>query len=79
VAELHEVGEAQARQVVAERPGGSRKVRKLRVGGREDQDVGRLLAEVDRLRTVGDHAGLGLQEMHGALPSLVPVSRCLNR
>jgi hypothetical protein len=50
VAELHEVGEAQARQVVAERPGSSRKVRKLRVGGREDQDVGRLLAEVDRLR-----------------------------
>ena len=64
VGELQEVGETEARKVVAEARARGGEARELGIGGRQHDDVARRLAEVDGFRSVGDDARLGRQKMH---------------
>src|SRR4051812_2307935 len=64
VLELQQVGEAQAGLRLGQARIGRREAGKLGVRGRKDDDLARGLAEIDRLRAVGDDAGLCGEEMH---------------
>ena len=64
VGELHEVGEAQRGEGVAEARPRVREARELGVRGGEEHDVPRSLAEIDRLRLVERRARLRLQQVH---------------
>jgi len=66
VAEPHEVGEPQARPAGARREAALRRreAGDLAVRRRQDDDVARALAEIDRGAAVGDGSGLGGEEVH---------------
>ena len=72
VAEIHEVGEAEARRAGAEGGVGARQAGQFRIGGGSENDVARALAEIDRLAAIGDAARLCRQQMHAPAPQRPP-------
>ena len=75
VGELHEVREAEGREVVAEAGSRAREARELGVRGGEEDDVARGLAEVDRLRLVDRRSRLRAQQVHRRSRPAPPVPR----
>ena len=67
VAELHQIGEAQHRDVAIEPGSRLGEAGELGVGGGEDHDVAGSLAEIDRLRAIGDRPRCGGKQMHVSL------------
>ena len=67
MAELQEIGEAQARGTVRPSRLGGGEAGQLGVGGRQKHDVARRLAEVDRLSGILRRRRLRLEQMHGSL------------
>ena len=70
VGELHEVREAERREVVAEAGPRPREARELGVRGGEEDDVAPGLAQVDRLRLVDRRTRLRAQQVHRCVRSL---------
>ena len=68
VAEIHEVGEAEARRAGAEGGVGARQAGQLRIGGGSENDIARTLAEIDRL-AISDTAWLRRQKVHFRSPT----------
>ena len=62
--ELHEVGEAQRGEAVAEARPRTGEAGQLGVRGGEEDDVAGGLPEIDRLGLVDRRAGPGLEEVH---------------
>ena len=64
MAEIHQIGEAQAGSGIAERGVGARQASKFSVGGGSENDIARTLTEIDRLIAIGNAARLRRQQMH---------------
>ena len=63
-----EVRQPQRRGSRAQPSGGTGQAGDLRIGRRQHDDVGRRLAEIDRLAAIVDRAFLGKEKMHEAAP-----------
>ena len=64
MAQRHEVGEAEGGQT-RNRIMGAGQRRQFGIGGRDDDNIARLLRQIDRLDAVADNARLDGQNMHG--------------
>ena len=64
MAELHQVREAERRRARAEPAVRLGEAGELGIGGGQQDDVARRLAEVHGLRAVLDGAGLGCEQVH---------------
>ena len=73
VRQVHQVGQAQAGEVLGQIGPRRGQVGELAVGGREHHDGARALAQVDRLGTVRDTAGLGGEQVHIGPPDSRPA------
>ena len=67
VAELHQVGEAERRRAIAESGLRLGEAGELGIGGREQHDIPRRLAEVDGVGAVLDGAGLRREQVQVGL------------
>ncbi len=65
MAQIAQMGEPQAGQTVFLRRVGRRQAGEVAIGERQDHDVARRLAEIDRLDHVVETDGACLKEMHG--------------
>ena len=73
--ELHEVGEPQRGEVVAEAGAHAREAGQLGIRGGEEDDVAGGLSEIDGLGLVDRRAGSGLEEVHREGEWVLPESR----
>ena len=73
VAELHEVREPEGREVVAQAGARPREARELGVRGREEHEVARGLAEIDRLGLVDRRSRFRAQQVHRCARSAPPT------
>ena len=62
--QVHQRGEPQFRRLRSQRRAGLGQRREFGVGRRDDDQFGRGLAQIDRLRAVGDLTGLGEEQVH---------------
>ena len=65
MAQIAEMREPHARQPILLRRIGRSEPGKVAVGKRQDHDVARRLAEIERLDAVVEARGCGLEQMHG--------------
>jgi len=65
MAEMQQARKAQAWRIIAERGARLREGRKLGIGGRDNDDIGWRLAEIDRFGAIRNVTGLRLKQVHG--------------